>query len=164
RSPASPDRTPTAQAGPVRRRAAHGPPLRTRPARERPAPRPWRVLPRTLLLAPENLADGSEDSLGPLGRGGFRRLLPALALLLPRGLQRIRRVLGREHDFLRSGIGRQPLDGDVHQALLVEVEAHPLARRLGGKLERPEVLVVDDLVAVALEDVEVLHLPLFRLG
>src|SRR5205809_620187 len=48
------------------------------------------------------------------------------------------------------------------QARLVEEEGHPLAGNLRRKAQRPEVLVVDDLVAVALEDVQLEPLPVAR--
>src|SRR2546421_288319 len=105
-------------------------------------------------LTAEDFADRSEDSPRLL----LRRHLPLggdpapLRLFLPGDLQRLGRVVRRQRQL--AGLPVRALDGDVQQAFLVEDEVHPLPGHLRRELQGPEVLVVDDPVAVALEDVQ----------
>src|SRR5581483_8144718 len=116
-------------------------------------------------LPAEDLADRREQSARLIPCGvvlALGREPAPLGVFLPRRLQRRRRVARRQHQLARLAVRR--LDGDVQQALLVEEEVHPLAGDLRGEAQRAEVLVVDDLVAVALEDVQLQALPVARRG
>src|SRR5207302_10397813 len=122
--------------------------------RIRSGPRGQRRAAPTSLTA-EDFADRREEAVRFLFGSQcltFGGDAAALGLFLPGGLGRLGRVLRRQREL--AGIAVGALDGDVQQALLVEDEVHPLPRHLGRKLEGAEVLVVDDAVAVALEDVE----------
>src|SRR5207248_704048 len=105
-------------------------------------------------LTAEDFADRGEDPPRLL----LRRHLPLggdpapLCLFLPCDLQRLGRIVRRQRQLARLAAGG--LDGDVQQALLVEDEVHPLPGHLRRELERAEVFVVDDPVAVTLEDVQ----------
>src|SRR5207253_11325999 len=104
---------------------------------------------RSPLLSAEHLADRGEQALALLlVRLVLGHQAPPLVLLGPGGLQRLGRVVRGEQHFAWLGVPGETLDGDVQQALLVEVEVHPLPRRLRREAQRPQVLVVDDLLAV----------------
>src|SRR5712692_9379449 len=87
----------------------------------------------------------------PLVRSGLRaRGRIAGLLLLQRSPQRVRSVPGRElHFLLNAGF----VDDQLEQALLVEAEVDLSTRRTHRNLDRPQILVVHDQVAVSLKDV-----------
>src|SRR5207302_6521281 len=108
------------------------------------------------LLAEHFSTDRGEQSLG-LGLLGDLLLGedPApLVFLGPRRLQHVRRVARRQQDFPRLRVARQSLHGHVQQAFLVEDEVHLLPGGLRREAQRAQVLVVDDALAVTLEDVQ----------
>src|SRR5438445_6279129 len=142
---------------PLRRplvRSPRSPPSRPdrAPARRRP-PRTTPV--RETSLTAEDFADRREQAARLLLASQclpLRGDATALGLFLPGDLERLGRVLRRQRELAHLAAGA--LDRHVQQALLVEHEVHALPRHLRRKLEGAEVLVVNDAVAVALEDVE----------
>src|ERR1700737_911858 len=109
-------------------------------------------------LAAEDLADGGEDPFRlRLGCIALRRDAAPLGLFLPGSLERLGSVAGGERAL--ADLAADSLDGHPQEALLVEDEVDALAGRLGRELQGAQVFVVDDAVAVALEDVQLQALP-----
>src|SRR5205807_7464236 len=111
---------------------------------------------RTLLAAEDLASDRGEQPLRLrlLGDLLLGENPAALVLFRPGCLERIRRIARREQHFLRLRIAGKPLDGHVQEALLVEDEVHLLSGGRRREAQRAQVFVVDDALAVSLEDVQ----------
>src|SRR5215471_7850206 len=101
-------------------------------------------------VSTENAPDAAEQPAVSLGSGPGRARARRL-LLREQPLQRVGRVPRGERHVPRPGA---QLDHDLEQTLLVQPEVDPPSRRRGRHLHRPEILVVDDELGVALEDVQ----------
>src|SRR6266568_3746874 len=126
-------------------------------ARSGPSPRSacgssgWRFTAST--TARSHASDGKRTTPSSTSRRALRRAAPR-ALPPPRrgAPQRLGGVSGREADLAHPLL--RIVEGHLEQALLVELEVDPPARGGRGQPDGSQELVVDDVVRIALVDVE----------